>query len=184
MRKLTQFLTYGALVATFALPAYALDRAAAASHAAPLFSAQQQQGDEKADLYKKFTDNRKTNQQVAYDAAKEYLQKYGADNDQYVQYLQKWVAAYEKGSRKAQLPQLVYNQKNYAEAFALGKQVLADEPDNLRTMINLASAGYLASNTGDTSFNAETLAYARRATTMLEAGAKPSDWKPFNGQTD
>jgi hypothetical protein len=66
----------------------------------------------------------------------------------------------------------------------VGKQVLAVEPDNLRTIINLASAGYLASNAGDAAFNAETLQFAERATTMLEQGAQPSDWKPFTGRPD
>ncbi|HEX9919671.1 MAG TPA: hypothetical protein VGA87_10915, partial [Pyrinomonadaceae bacterium] len=95
-----------------------------------------------------------------------------------------WVDAYERAARKVQFEELLFKEKKFKAAFGVGKQVLADEPDNLRTIINLASAGYLASNAGDASFDAETLEFARRATASLEQGAKPSDWKPFTGQAD
>ena len=51
--------------------------------------------------------------------------------DQYTAYLKKWVTAYEKEARKAQAdPHLLYNEKKYAEAMALGKEILAEEPEN------------------------------------------------------
>lgn len=135
-----------------------------------------------AALYERWRANINLNQAAAFEAGREYVGKY--PNDDYATRVRVWVEAYERGARKLQFESLLFREKKYAAAYALGKRVLADEPDNLRTIINLASAGYLASNAGDASFNAETLAFARRATTLLEAGAKPSDWKPFTGQTD
>jgi TonB family protein len=53
----------------------------------------------KADLYEKFVLNRLDNADFAYEAGKEYIRTYepvdGSD-DQYVAYLKKWVALYEK----------------------------------------------------------------------------------------
>lgn len=143
---------------------------------------QQQITQAQADLYERWRANINLNQQAAFEAGREYVGKY--PNDEYAARVGGWVAAYESAARKFQFEQLLFKEKKYAAAYALGKQVLAGEPGDLRTIINLASAGYLASNTGDASFNAETLALARRATEMLEAGSKPSDWKPFNGQPD
>jgi len=37
----------------------------------------------KVDLYTKFVNNYKTNEDAAYEVAKQYLQKYVKDNDQY-----------------------------------------------------------------------------------------------------
>jgi hypothetical protein len=135
-----------------------------------------------AELYERWRANINLNQQLAFEAGREYVGKY--PNDEYASRVSVWVGAYERAARKLEFESLLFKEKKYAAAYALGKQVLASEPDNLRTIINLASAGYLASNTGDASFNSETLDFARRATEMLEAGNKPSDWKPFTGQPD
>jgi hypothetical protein len=140
---------------------------------------QQQITQAQADLYERWRANINLNQQTAFEAGREYVGKY--PNDEYAARVSGWVAAYERAARKLQFEDLLFRGKKYAAAYALGKQVLAAEPDDLRTIINLASAGYLASDTGDTSLNAETLAFARRATEMLEQGRKPSDWKPFSG---
>ncbi|HJR06959.1 MAG TPA: hypothetical protein VJ842_06875 [Pyrinomonadaceae bacterium] len=135
-----------------------------------------------ADLYERWRANINLNQQAAFEAGREYVGKY--PKDEYGARVGKWVEAYERAARKLQFESLLFREKKYAAAYAIGKQVLADDPDNLRTIINLASAGYLASNAGDTSHNAETLRFARRATEMIERGGKPSDWKPFGGQPD
>ena len=58
----------------------------------------------KIEVYTRFVNNRKTNEAAAYQAAKEYMQKYPKDNDQYTQYLQKWIVIYERDERKRRLP--------------------------------------------------------------------------------
>ena len=79
----------------------------------------------KIEVYTRFFNNWKTNEAVAYQAAKEYLQKYPKDNDQYTQYLQKWIVIYERDQRKRTLPQLIYNAKNFAGAFFVFAKVAA-----------------------------------------------------------
>ena len=139
----------------------------------------------KIDMYKKFTDNRIPNPRAAYQAGKDYLAKYGKDNDQYSKYISQWVGLFEREDRKLQLPVLIYNDKKYPEAFKLGAQILKDDPDYLKAQIDLGYAGFLAATTAkNESFNADAINYARKAIQALEGGKAPADWAPFKGKDD
>ncbi|HEX6044690.1 MAG TPA: hypothetical protein VFZ22_09405 [Pyrinomonadaceae bacterium] len=137
----------------------------------------------KIEIYKRFVDNRVPNPTVAYQAARDYLTKYTKDKDQYVDYLTKWVAAYERDERKRNLPILI-NEKKFTEAYKTGAKILADEPDYLRAQIDLGYAGYIAASAKDESHNAEALAYATKAIQLIESGKTPSEWAPFKGKDD
>src|SRR5262245_60942099 len=137
----------------------------------------------KIDIYKKFTDNRVPNPALAYQAARDYLQRYAKEKDQYTDYLQKWVMFYERDERKKRLPILI-NEKNFAEAYKVGAKLLADEPNYLRAQIDLGYAGYLAASAKDESHNTEALGYARKAIQEIEAGKTPTEWAPFKGKDD
>jgi hypothetical protein len=134
-----------------------------------------------ADLYERWRSNINTNQQVAFDAGRDYLAKY-PDNE-YAAYVRRWVEAYERAARKLELSRL-FKLQNFPEVFRTGKLILADEPDHLKTIIHLAYAGYLASGKGDDSFAPDALDYARRAVQMIESGKQPTDWQPFVDQPD
>jgi hypothetical protein len=139
----------------------------------------------KIDIYTRFVNNRVPNETAAYQAAKEYLAKYPKDDDAYTRYLKPWVALYEKWERKQRVPQLIYDQKNYAEGYSLGKQVLAEEPDDVATLMYLGYGAYLASTTArNESFNADARGYAQKAITAIEGGKAPDEWKPFKDKTD
>lgn len=137
----------------------------------------------KIEIYKRFVDNRVPNPRAAYQAARDYLQKYTKDKDQYVDYLSKWVAAYESDERKANLPILI-NEKKFDEAYKTGARILADEPGYLRAQIDLGYAGYIAASAKNESHNADALAYATKAIQAIEAGKVPSEWAPFKGKDD
>jgi tetratricopeptide (TPR) repeat protein len=137
----------------------------------------------KIEIYKRFVDNRIPNPGVAYQAARDYLQKYQKDKDQYTDYLQKWVMFYERDDRKRKLPILI-NEKNFAEAYRTGAKILSDEPDYLRAQIDLGYAGYLAASAKNETYNADALTYARKAIQTLESGKAPSEWAPFKGKDD
>jgi tetratricopeptide (TPR) repeat protein len=146
-------------------------------------SAQETDDPVKIQIYQRFRDNYQQNPTAAYQAARDYLTKYQKDKDQYTDYLQKWVAAYERDDRKRQLGGLI-NEKNFAEAYKVGQRILTDEPDYLRAQIDLGYAGYLAASSKDESHNAEALTYARKAIQAIEAGKAPSEWAPFKGKDD
>lgn len=149
----------------------------------PVAVAQETDDQAKIDIYKRFVDNRVPNPRVAYQAARDYLQKYTKDKDQYVDYLSKWVAAYERDERKINLPILI-NEKKYDEAYKTGARILSDEPEYLRAYIDLGYAGYLAASAKNETHNAEALSYATKAIQQIEAGKVPSEWAPFKGKDD
>ena len=137
----------------------------------------------KIEIYKRFYDNAKNNPPVAYQAARDYLLKYNKDKDQYIDYLQKWIALYERDERKQNLPILI-NEKKFSEAYATGAKILADEPGYLRAQIDLGYAGYIAASNKNESFNTTALDYARKAIQAIESGKQPTAWAPFKGKDD
>lgn len=145
--------------------------------------AQETDDQAKIDTYKRFRDNYDKNKAVAYQAARDYLQKYTKDKDQYIDYLTKWVAAYESDERKDNLPILI-NEKKFDDAYKTGAKILADEPDYLRAQIDLGYAGYIAASAKNETHNAEALSYATKAIQAIESGKAPHDWAPFKGKDD
>lgn len=180
IRKLTHMLVMPTLLAVAMLAGFG-----GTVRAQPRTSAVQETEDKvKVDLYTKFVDNYKTNRPVAYETAKDYLQRYSKENDQYSQYVQLWVAEYEREDRLRQLRRLVFDDRNFSEAFKLGKTVMTENPNHLDSLIALANAGYLAANARNETFNTEALGYAQNAIAQIESGKAPETWDPFKGRND
>ncbi len=176
MKKLITFLGMVTTVAILALPA------AAHNLAQPDNAVQDPCSTEgKAALYKTFLDNRKTEQDKAYDAAKKYLAcpsgEVDAQQQAIIDYLKKFVSQYEAADKKIKFRTLLYNEKKYPEAYAAGKELLAAEPDNLKVMIDLGANGYLVAS--NASLSAEALEYAKKALQQLESGKTIDDWQPL-----
>ena len=180
MKKLITFLSIFTTVAMLALPV-----AAQTAPAQPANAAQDQcSTDGKNALYKVFLDNRNTDQDKAYDAAKKYLAcpaaaEVDAAQQAIIDYLKKFVGQYEDATKKIRFRTLLYNDKKYPEAYALGKEILAAEPDNLKVLVDLGANGYLVGPLNNASLSAEALAYAKKALQQLEAGKTIDDWQPL-----
>jgi len=169
---------------------------AARLHAQPRTSTPVQETDDeyKVTTYKKFVDNREPYPQVAYQAARDYMAKYGKEDDQYTRYLRQWINAYEADERARKLvaekadreQQLLgsFTQKDYAKAYGMAKQVLADNPDNLKVLIALGYEGVLASEARNETFNTDAATYANKAIQLIEAGKAPDSWAPFKNKED
>ena len=177
-------LTIGATVAMLALPVAAQTQPAAA----PVTStAQDSCPPETRDaLYKTFTDLRIKDQKAAYEAGKKYLDcKLAAPTEsqtKIIEYLTKWVTAYEKGNRWNQFIDELYNKKNYPAAFKLGGEILKDEPDNFKVVVHLAANGYLVGPLKNPQLTAEAVDYSRKALAGLDAGKTVDDWTPLQNQ--
>lgn len=145
---------------------------------------------EKQALYKKYTDNYAgtiEQKKIAIDAAKQYIDKYGAnaeDKEQVVYFqnalptLQKTIADAAAAAAKTNLYKRFdasVQAKNWDETYASGKEVLAQNPDLLDVIIVLGSIGYDESlkTPANTKYNADTINYAKSAIQKLEAN-KPS----------
>ena len=139
----------------------------------------------KVTTYKRFVDNREPNPAVAYQAARDYMVRYGKEDDQYTRYLKQWIAAFEKDERQDKLLRAIYGEKNYAAGYGLAKQVLTDDPEDVKALIALGYGGYLATtNAKNETFNADSVRYAQRAIQLLESGKAPDSWEPFKNRDD
>jgi hypothetical protein len=135
----------------------------------------------KSAWYAEFRTTFKTDQNKAYDLAQKYLACPAEAGEEGIRnYLQNtFVAVIDKARRTPRVTGLVYDKKDYAKAFELGKQVLADEPDNVKVLMDLAYAGYLANSTKVETFNADSLVYAKKAIQLIQAGTVPESWVPY-----
>ena len=139
----------------------------------------------KVTTYKRFVDNREPNPAAAYQAAKAYMARYSKEDDQYTRYLKQWISYFEKDERQDTLLRSIYGEKNYAAGFGLAKQVLTDDPEDVKALIALGYGGYLATtNAKNENFNADSIRYAQKAIQLLESGKTPDAWEPFKSRED
>lgn len=162
MKRTIKILAFAAIFAVFATPALA--------------QAKECNAENKAAWYNTFLENFKgdpAQQKIAYDAAKLYLTTCPEDpEDKVAAYMKnKFVVPYEAMTAGATVKKQfddAIKEKRYADQIRLGKQILADEPDNSAVYIIMGLAGL-----GDPSLLSESAQYAKKATEMIGAG------KPF-----
>ncbi|HKR59898.1 MAG TPA: hypothetical protein VJS64_09180 [Pyrinomonadaceae bacterium] len=172
MKKIIELL---AIVAALALPALA-------NGGQPIAFQDQCTPEAKAALYADFRTNFKTDQVKANEVAKKWLAcPEAAGEEQQSAYLKNFVNLFEKANRKAQITDLVYVKKDYPKAFESGKLVLAEEPENLKVLIDLAYAGYASKNPA---MAADALAYAQKAIALIESGKVLESWAPYMSKDD
>jgi hypothetical protein len=149
----------------------------------------------KVTTYKRFVENREPNPTAAYQAARDYMARYGKEDDQYTRYLKAWIAAYEEDERVRRLAaeredreqRLLQSvtQKKFADAYAQAKQVLNDDPNNVKVLIPLGYSAFIASTESrNESFNTEATTYAQKAIQLIESGRAPDTWSPFKNKED
>lgn len=127
--------------------------------------------------YNEFRANFKTDTAKANELAKKWLAcPEVAGEEQITPYLRNFVTLYEKAARKDKIHELVYGSKDYPKAIELAKAVLAEEPDNLKVLIDSAYAGYASKNPA---YQAETLANAKKAIQLIESGKTLENWSPY-----
>jgi hypothetical protein len=144
-----------------------------------------QSQEEKAALYAKFTQNIKGEadaQKMAYEQGQEYLRKYGSDNDQYVAYIQRWLARYEKADRENEFNK-AFNAKNFARTYEVGRDILRKDGEPFPVIVKLVTTGSLSAEAGNNTFNDEAVALAKRGLELLDTG-KITDPKPFANVDD
>jgi hypothetical protein len=172
MKKLIKLLTLSAAVAMLVVPA----------------SAQECTQEVKDGYYASFREVRTTDQPKAYDLAKKYLACPPGEATEaqtaIINYLKKFVVAYEDASRKLKLPALIYNDKKYPEAYALGREITTAEPENVKAFVDLGVNGYLVAQLKNPALNADAVEYAKKAIALLEAGKTVQNWAPLAGKDE
>ncbi|MBK7932266.1 MAG: hypothetical protein IPK01_01965 [Acidobacteria bacterium] len=115
----------------------------------------------------------------AYQTGKEFLTRFGSEKNDNVKKVRKYVENY----RTSTFFKAVDGNK-FPTAFTLGKEILADEPQNVDILINLTYAGYNAMAAGDKSFVDDTISSAKKAEELLEAGTSPKSFAPFKDKPE
>jgi hypothetical protein len=120
----------------------------------------------------------------AYPLAKDFLIRFAKDNKDGKDKVIPQVKAFVEGYRENTFYAAVDGDK-FADAFALGKEILGDRPDDVAVMINLAHAGYksLGSNR-DKTYAEDTIAFAKKAAQALESGSPAKSYAPFKDKDD
>jgi hypothetical protein len=127
----------------------------------------------KDQLFAQFTEYKKSlnpeEHRLAYPAAKDYLRKFGGEEDSNAREVRKFVIEYERAVSNADVF-TAYNAKNYAKAFELGRPHLKADPNDFFVLSTLTEAGYENALAGNATLNEETIRYARAAIKLLEGG--------------
>jgi hypothetical protein len=190
MKTLIRTLTLAAVATLFALPALAQETPAAAG---PCDEAA------KGELYTQYYNEKKADQAKAFETAKQYLAKYGACADNYTASVKKFHDAYNAALNKTTLRTdffKAFNAKDARKSDELAKQLLVNDPNDVKVALLATSVGYAAvlpkgSAANDPALTASTLDYAARSIQLLEAGKqalgadlKTVEWAPFTGKDD
>jgi hypothetical protein len=184
MKKLITFLSIFTTVAILALPAAARNLIAQPDNA---FQDAACAEDAKTALYQSFLKNLKADQDKAYDEAKKYLAcpasgEVTEGQQKIIDYLKTFVGKYEKETKKITFRDLLYNKQKYAEAYAIGKEILAAEPDNLQVLVDLGTNAYLLPPLKNAQLTAEGLGYAQQALAALDGGKTLEKWDPLGSK--
>lgn len=147
-------------------------------------SALAQSNGKKAEMFGKIAKLSQTkkpeDQQKAYEMSKDFIAQFGKDDDDQVKKIKDFVEKYKVSMFNKNL-----DDGKTAEAFALGKEILAQEPENTYIIMNLAYGGYDAFNKRkDKSFSTDAVSYAKQALSLFEAGKLPTTFDPFKSQAE
>ena len=185
MKKIIGLLAIYASLAVIAATAFTSNPAVKAQTPAPAAAQGACTDESKAAWYADFTKFRTTDPTKAAEAGKKYLAACPQEQGPIPDYLKKWIAAYDKEARKGRFKPLLYNDKKYTEALALGKEILAEDPENLSVIIDMGWGSYLAAVAlKNESLNNDAVTYAKKAIQLIESGKAPESWLPFKSKEE
>ncbi len=136
------------------------------------------------ELFQKISNLTKTkkadDQEKAYKLSKTFLQKFGKGDSEEVKKIKDFVANYER----IKLGNLISAGKT-AEAFALGKEILAGNAENSEITMLLTFAGFEAlEKKQDKSFVKDSTEYAKTTLKLFGESKLPKDFAPFTNQVE
>jgi hypothetical protein len=100
--------------------------------------------------------------------------------------VKKWAAKYEAATRGATLVADINKAvaaKDYPGTFTVGRQILENEPENFKVLLQLVNAGLLNARAGNKSLDAETIALTRKTIQLVDAN-KVTDPTPMSSIED
>ena len=75
--------------------------------------------------------------------------------------------------------------KKFSDSFTIGKEILADQPENILVSMNLGYGGYGAVlKNNDRSFGEDAIKYSKQTLQLFEAGNLPAKFFPFTDKEE
>jgi hypothetical protein len=116
----------------------------------------------------------------AYQLAKEFFAQNPKEKGDVVTKIKDWIKRYRENKFYSAI-----DAKDFALAFPLGKEILADEPENTSVTMLLAYGGFDAlAQKQDKSYGDDALAYGKKSLELMEKGNLPSNFAPFANKED
>jgi hypothetical protein len=147
--------------------------------ATTVFAQKQKSKDELLKEIATLSNSQKTeDKEKAYQLGKEFLTRFPKEKDAakvrpFVKNFQKYT--FLKASEDGR----------FADHFAIGKEILTEEPENVEIALNLGYAGYDALlKKQDKSFGDDAVKYAQLTLQLMEKGFFPSTFAPFTAKDD
>jgi chemotaxis regulatin CheY-phosphate phosphatase CheZ len=171
MKTISRLVSLALLAAAFALPVFAQDPAAS-----PAAAQNPCEEAARTEMYTDYYNSKKGDaaaQKHARDVAGQYMQKYGSCNDQYTKAVQKFIDIYDQAAGSFNLQKKLtdsYANKQFPDAVAAAKEMLAKNPDDVRTAIFGAWAAYQGVVAKNTALAPDALTLAQKALQLLQAG--------------
>jgi hypothetical protein len=184
MKKLIALLSIYTTVAILALPVAARNLIAQPDNAIQDAACTEEA---KNALYASFREKRTTDQAKAYEDAKKYLAcpatgQVTEAQQKIIDYLKNFVTKYDEATRKLSYRAKLYNEQKFEEAYAIGKEILATEPENLQVLVDLGTNAYLLPPLKNAQLTAEGLGYAQKALALLDSGKTLEKWDPLGSK--
>lgn len=116
----------------------------------------------------------------AYQLGKDFLSRFGKDKDDQVTKIKSFVEKYRE-----HVFYVAVDGKKFAEAFAAGKEILAEQPDKSEILMNLAYTGYNSYSVNrDRTYADESIGFAKRAIELFDSGNFPKQFAPFKDKVE
>ncbi len=139
----------------------------------------------KETMYARFNDYKRNpdpnQQRYAYPIAKDYLRRWGGENDAETKEVRRFVIEYERQMHGREL-YAAYDAKDYAKVYEVGRLAAKADPEYFLALSLMVEAGYDNALAGKPGFVPEASEYARQAIKLLEAGkvTKPDPFKSMD----
>lgn len=137
-------------------------------------------------LYRKFNEARVSDSTSALMLAREYLRvcndsavSMTREAQSYVDAIDRRANRADRLARRSRLSDLIHIHKNFADAYTLGRELIAEDSTDLVTLITLGYGGFVALESQDRAHDSIAIASAKRALALMDSGATRPSWAPF-----
>lgn len=116
----------------------------------------------------------------AYQLSKEFFVKYPKEDNENAKKLKGFIKRYRENAFFKS-----FEEKKYAEFYAIGKEILTEQPDNVEITMNMGYGGYdILLKTNEKTYAEDSLKYCKLTLELMEKGNVPTNFSPFTSKDE